>query len=59
MVSIIDYGTGNIFSLCNAVKRAGIDYAVTSDKDIITKSSHVILPGVGEASAVMKEIKKR
>src|SRR3989339_405611 len=59
MVSIIDYGTGNIFSLCNAVKRAGFDYAVTSDKDIITKSSHVILPGVGEASAVMKEIKKR
>ena len=59
MVTIIDYGTGNIFSLCNAVKRAGLDYTVTSDKDIITKSSHVILPGVGEASAVMREIKKR
>lgn len=59
MVAIIDYGTGNIFSLCNAVKRAGFDYTVTSNTNEIKASSHVILPGVGEASEVMKEIESR
>lgn len=59
MVAIIDYGTGNIFSLCNAVKRAGFDFTVTCNKNEIKASSHVILPGVGEASEVMKEIEKR
>ncbi len=59
MVAIIDYGTGNIFSLCNAIKRTGYDFAVTSDVSIIKSASHVILPGVGEASAVMNEIRKR
>lgn len=59
MVAIIDYGTGNIFSLCNAVKRAGFDYTVTSNTNEIKASSHVILPGVGEASEVMKEIARR
>lgn len=59
MVAIIDYGSGNIFSLCNAVKRAGFEHEVTSDTRVIQQADKVILPGVGEASEVMREIENR
>lgn len=59
MVAVIDYGYGNIFSLCNAIKRAGKEYVVTSQKEIIKNATHVILPGVGEASKVKFEIERR
>lgn len=59
MTAIVDYGAGNIFSLCCALERCGESYTVTSNSSVILNASHVILPGVGEASSVMKGIKER
>ena len=59
MVAVIDYGSGNIFSLCKAIERIGEECVVTSDKSIISLSSHVVIPGVGDASDVMKAFEER
>lgn len=54
MIAIVDYKAGNIRSVENALKRLEADYQVTSDPDTIRTASHVILPGVGEASNAMR-----
>ncbi len=58
MIAIIDYKAGNIRSVENALKRLGADYKVTADPEEIRGASHVILPGVGEASSAMQELQK-
>lgn len=47
MLAIVDYGVGNLFSLCSSLDFIGEDAVVTCDADIIRKSDRVILPGVG------------
>lgn len=53
MIAVIDYGAGNIRSMCDALSRAGAHYLVTADPGIITRAERVIIPGVGEASCAM------
>ncbi|MBO4445249.1 MAG: imidazole glycerol phosphate synthase subunit HisH [Bacteroidaceae bacterium] len=60
MIAIVDYNTGNICSVLNALQRIGAeDIRLTDDKRIIREASHVLLPGVGNASVAMEELKKR
>ena len=47
MVAIIDYGVGNLFSLCSSLERIGTEAMVTSDPQVIRKADKLILPGVG------------
>lgn len=47
MIAIVDYGVGNLFSLCASLEFLNIECEVTADKDKIRNASHVILPGVG------------
>lgn len=56
MVGIIDYKTGNLKSVENALYRAGVEYTVTADSMILRSCSHIILPGVGDAGWAMKRI---
>jgi len=56
MIAIVDYKAGNIRSVINALKRIGADYKVTADPQEIRSASHVIIPGVGEASSAMAEL---
>ncbi len=52
-VAIIDYGSGNLRSATKAferdVRKAGLGHEIilTDDPDIVAKSSHIVLPGVG------------
>lgn len=60
MIAIIDYNTGNIRSVTNALERIGVkDFCLTSDASTIRSASHVLLPGVGEASTAMQELRSR
>lgn len=60
MIAIVDYGTGNICSVTNALKRVGCtDWAYTDDKTILAQADKVILPGVGEASTAMAKLAER
>ena len=47
MIAIIDYGVGNIFSLCSSFKYIGADIELTSDIDKIKRADKIIFPGVG------------
>lgn len=47
MIAIIDYGVGNLFSLCSSLARIGADVQVTADPVVIAKADKLILPGVG------------
>lgn len=57
-ITIIDYGMGNILSLKRALEYIGASVVVTSDNSIISKSPHLILPGVGAFSKAMETINK-
>ncbi|PKP38158.1 MAG: imidazole glycerol phosphate synthase subunit HisH [Bacteroidetes bacterium HGW-Bacteroidetes-14] len=59
MTAIIDYGSGNIFSLGSALERIGEKYTVTSEESVILAAERLILPGVGEASHAMRIIRER
>lgn len=48
MVTIIDYGAGNIGSIINMLHSLGQDCEVTNEPDKIKMASKLILPGVGK-----------
>ncbi len=59
MIAVIDYDTGNLCSVTNALRRLGAEFTVTSDHAVISGADHVILPGVGEAATAMAKIRER
>ena len=59
MIAIIDYDTGNLRSVCNALDRIGAEYVLTDDPAVIVRADRVLLPGVGEASSAMAKLQER
>ena len=47
MVGIIDYGVGNLFSLCSSFASIGAQAFVSGDPAELAKADRLILPGVG------------
>jgi glutamine amidotransferase len=47
MVTIIDYGVGNIGSIANMLKKVGSDSIITSDPEQIRKAEKIVLCGIG------------
>lgn len=58
-IAVVNYGAGNIKSVCNTLKRLGVGYDVLSNPDNLGNYDKVILPGVGAAKSAMKELKER
>ena len=46
-ITIVDYGVGNLFSLCSSLRFIGAEAEVTGDAEKIRNATHIILPGVG------------
>jgi len=59
MIAIIDYDTGNLRSVANALGRLGAEYRITSRPEDIRSADRVLLPGVGEASRAMDKLRER
>lgn len=59
MIAIIDYATGNIQSVENALRRIGAEWTLTSDAETIRRASHVLLPGVGHAGCALESLRSR
>ncbi len=58
MIAIIKNATGtNYASLCNTLERLNLNFQLTDQPDVIVNSKFVILPGVGQASNAMRELK--
>ena len=47
MVGIIDYGVGNLFSLCSSFRAIGCEAFVSGDPQLLAKADRLVLPGVG------------
>ena len=60
MILIIDYESGNIRSISNALNFLGIKYRTVSKlEEIDFNFSHIILPGVGSYNDAMLNLKKK
>lgn len=60
MITIIDYDMGNVGSIKNMLEYLGFtDIVISSDRDTIINSTHVILPGVGSFDEGMKGLEAR
>lgn len=58
--AIVDYGMGNLYSVQQACRHAGIDAAITADAVTVKSADVVILPGVGafgDAMAALQELR--
>lgn len=56
MITIVDYGIGNLGSIRNMFKRIGAPAIVTSDLDQIASAKKILLPGVGAFDVAMERI---
>lgn len=56
MIAVIDYGAGNLFSVCNALSYLNIAHTVTSDAKEVNRADAVILPGVGAFPPAMQAL---
>ena len=47
MIGIVDYGVGNIFSLCSSFGKIGAHAELIKDPEKLAECERIILPGVG------------
>lgn len=57
MIGIIDYGVGNLFSLCSSCKAIGQEAFVSGDASELAKADRLILPGVGAFEDAAKKLR--
>ncbi|MBQ6999897.1 MAG: imidazole glycerol phosphate synthase subunit HisH [Oscillospiraceae bacterium] len=57
MVGIIDYGVGNLFSLCSSFKAIGVEAFVSGDPVELAKADRLVLPGVGAFEDAAKKLR--
>lgn len=56
MVTIIDYGLGNLASIKNMMKKIGVQSVISSSVEQIAKADKLILPGVGHFAKGMENL---
>lgn len=58
-VAIVDYGVGNLFSVCRAVESCGAEPVLVETPDQIESAERLILPGVGAFADGMAGLRER
>lgn len=58
IITIVDYGMGNIGSISNMIKKAGGTSQITSDVSVIQEATKLLLPGVGAFDAGIESLQK-
>lgn len=56
MISIVDYGLGNLKAFANIYKQLNIPAAIVSSKEQLAQSEKIILPGVGAFDHAMEQL---
>jgi len=59
MVTIIDYGIGNLRSIEKALQQVGVQVLRTDDPHAVLDADRLVLPGVGAFGACIDEIRDR
>ena len=58
MISVVDYGVGNIQAFLNLFNRLGIKANRASTKKNLDLATHLVLPGVGHFDDAMKKLNR-
>lgn len=58
-IGIVKYNAGNTASVANALRRLGVEPAITDDAEFLRAADKVVFPGVGEASTAMAYLRER
>jgi imidazole glycerol-phosphate synthase subunit HisH len=59
MIAIINYGIGNLLSVKNMLKKAGVnDVVITDQEEELAKADKVLLPGVGHFDYGMRMLRQ-
>ncbi len=56
MIAVIDYGAGNLRSVCNALAVLGAPFFVTNEPAGLEQGSAILLPGVGHFGQMMQAL---
>ena len=56
MITVVDYGMGNLGSVGNMLKRLGAPAVITGDSSEVSKATKILLPGVGAFDNAMQRI---
>lgn len=56
MISILNYGMGNIGSIKNMLKKIGVDFQLIDKPEELDPSNSIILPGVGAFDNAMRRL---
>lgn len=59
MITIIDYGVGNLKSIYKALNRLGIESKITDNEVDINNSKGIILPGVGAFKDAIENLENK
>ena len=59
MVAVVDYGVGNLFSLCSSLAAIGAEAVVTDDPAVLAAADRIILPGVGAFGDAADKLRER
>lgn len=59
MLTIVDYGSGNLRSVQKAFEKLGHAATITSDPAAVAAAERLVLPGVGAFGDAMRELRSR
>jgi glutamine amidotransferase len=59
MVTIVDYGVGNLASIANMARKAGTECVISGDPQALATADRLILPGVGAFDRAMANLSER
>ena len=58
MLTIVDYGVGNLASIRNMLKKSGSDCLISSEETVIRDAEKLILPGVGAFDTCAEKLRQ-
>lgn len=56
MIAVVDYGAGNLYSLCNSLRALSLPFTVTAEEAALEAARGIILPGVGAFADAMEKL---
>ena len=59
LIAVVDYGMGNLHSVCKGLENVGAVPKITDSPAIIEQADAVVLPGVGSFDPAMQNLRSR
>jgi len=59
MITLLDYGAGNVRSVINAIEKLGESVAVATSADAVRSAEKLVFPGVGSFGSMMHSLEKK